>query len=146
VRVIMSNRNLLQHASHRSVACMLNAGGARLCNLANTISGATVAGRFSDGLLKDLESIGPANTICHVFPREDDYPNHQHHPHIFGYPLSRSSCPRETQLVVKLLDDLLSQVAIRGRLHLITFDRYTGDPTQDWASKVGVLCYVTLDI
>jgi hypothetical protein len=110
VRVITSNRNLLEHASCRSMACTLNAGGAKLCNLANTISGATMAGRFSDALLKDLESIDPGNTICYVFPQGDEYPNRQHHPKILGYPLSRASCPRETQLIVKLLDGLLSEL------------------------------------
>jgi hypothetical protein len=119
---------------------MLNAGGAKLLNLANAISGATLAGRFSDTLLKDLESMGPGNTICHVFPRGDEYPNPQHHPKLFGYPLSRSSCPRETQLVVKLLDGLLSQLANRESLFFIGIRFQLGDSTQEWLSKVCVSC------
>jgi hypothetical protein len=143
VRVILSNRNLLEHAPCRSVACMLNAGGAKLCNLANIISGATMAGRFSDALLKDLESIGPGNTICHVFPQGDEYPNRQHHPKLFGYPLSRASCPRETQHVVELLDSLLSELVKRSLLYPYMF---IGDSTQERASKVCVSCSVTLAI
>jgi hypothetical protein len=37
VGVIMPNRNLLEQASCRSMACMVNAGGAKLLNIANTI-------------------------------------------------------------------------------------------------------------
>jgi hypothetical protein len=146
VRVIVSNRSLLEHVSCRSVACVMNAGGAKLCNLANTISGAMMAGRFSDTLLKDLESIDPGNTICHVLPQGDEYPNRQHHPKIFGYPLSRASCPREIQHVGKLLDGLLSELIKRSWLHGGVVSSNIGDPTQEWVSKVCVLCSVTLVI
>jgi hypothetical protein len=140
VRVITSNKKLLEHSSCRSMACMLNASGAKPCNLANAISGATMAGRFLDALLKDFESIGPGNTICHAFPRGDEYPNRRYHPKIFDYPLSRSSCPRETQLVVKLLDGLLSQIATNMTLPLIDFDLDIGDSILDWGSKVASRC------
>jgi hypothetical protein len=142
----MSNRDPLEHASCRSVACVLNAGGAKLGNLANSISGATMAGRFSDGLLKDLESIDSGNTICHVFAREDEYPNRQHHPKIFGYPLSRFSCPRETQHVVKLLDGLLSELVDRQWLCSGVIYSDLGGSTQEWVSKVCISCSVTLAI
>jgi hypothetical protein len=125
------------------MAGMLNASGAKLWNLANTISGATLAGWFSDALLNDLQTIGPGNSICHVLPREDENPNHQHHPTIIGYPFSRSACPRETQLVVKLLDGLLSKMATYGTLHFIEFDYYVYNSTQPWASNVSVLSSVT---
>jgi hypothetical protein len=128
------------------MASMLNAGGAKLWNVANTISGATLAGRFSEALLKDLESIGPGNTVCHVFPRGDEYPNHWHHPRFFGYPLSRSSCPRETQLIVKLCDGLLSRMATNGTLPFIEFKYYVYDLTKNRASNVGVLSSIILAI
>jgi hypothetical protein len=146
VRVILLNKILLEHTSCRSMACMLNAGGAKLWNLANAISAATLAGRFSDALLKDLESICPGNTICHVFPRGDEYTNHQHHPKIFGYPLSRSSCPRETELVVKLLDGLFLQIFERSVCVTFGLRVYEGRPHEEWTYQVRVLCSVTLDI
>jgi hypothetical protein len=146
VRVIISNRNLLEHASCRSMACMLNAGGAKLCNFANMISGATMAGRFSGAWLKDLESIDPENTICYVLPQGDEYPTHRHRLKILGYPLSRSSCPRETQLVVKLLNGLLSELVKRRMLYgeMIRSDR--SDPKRELVSKVCISCSVTLAI
>jgi hypothetical protein len=143
VCVIVSNRNLLENESCRSTACILNVGGTKLCNFANTISGATIAGRFSDALLKDLESISQGNTICHLLPQGDEYPNCWHHLKIFGYPLSCSSCPRETQHVVKLLDSLLSELVKRGWLYGTAMH---SDGRQEWVSKVCVSCSVTLAI
>jgi hypothetical protein len=128
---------------------MLNAGGATLCNLANTTSGAMMAGRFSDALLKDLESVDPRNTTCYVFPQEDEFPNRPHRPKIFDYPLSRSSCPRETQHVqhvVKLLDGLLPELAKRYLLYPYMAYSDKGDSTPEWVSKVCVSCFVRLAI
>lgn len=60
-------------------------------------------------LLDESDSIRSGNSICHVFPQLDEYPNFQHHPKIFGFPLSKHSCPRETELVVTLAKGFLLQ-------------------------------------
>lgn len=94
--------------NHRSVAGALNAGGTKLWNSASYISNAMLAGRFLEMLLEESDSIRSGNSICHIFA-QDDFRNIQHHPKIFGFPLSKYSCPRESELVVSLAKGLLSQ-------------------------------------
>lgn len=90
-------------------------------------------------LLEESDSIRDGNSICHTFPQLDEYPNFQHHPKIFGFPLSKHSCPRETELVVRLAKGLLLQtVGSFGSLGAELDTR-----TSAMLVKVCILCLTT---
>jgi hypothetical protein len=66
------------------------------------------AGQFMEVLLDEVGSIKLKESIYCVLHKEDEYPNIQHHHKIRGFPFSHYSCPRESQLVMSLINALLS--------------------------------------
>ena len=91
------------------MASTLNAGGAMLWHSANGLSSSTLAGQFMEVFQDEADLMKPEKAIHCVLHEQDEFLKVQHHHKILGFRFSQYSCPRETELVVSLLQALLSE-------------------------------------
>jgi hypothetical protein len=135
-------RHPLKQASHRSVSGALNANGIKLWHSADGISGATLANRFLEVLWEESSLVNPQNSICYTSSLQNEYPAL---PKCFGFPLSQYSCPRETRLVIGLLNGLLLRISGGTFLPFLHGSRFDGR-NEISQIKVCISCFTLLPI
>jgi hypothetical protein len=119
------------------VAYTLNAGGVKLWQSANVLSSSTLSGPFTEAFLEEADSIRPERVGYCALHELDDPPTIQDPPEILGFRFSPCFCPRRTQLVVTLLEALLSK----------SHEGNSGAPyRKDGAKEVCALCFRTLPL
>jgi hypothetical protein len=59
--------------------------------------------------LEESDLIRLERVVYCALHEQDEHPTIQRPPEIFGFPISQCACPRRTQLVVTLLETLLSK-------------------------------------
>jgi hypothetical protein len=117
---------------YRSLASSQNAGGAKLLQLADSISSSIVAGQFMNVFQDEVDSMKAEKAVYCALHEQGEYPTIRHHYKILRFPFSEYSCSMEAQMVVTLLTALLSKAD----------ERTTGGTLQDYLFEmVCTLCF-----